>query len=571
VATGTRALQDQLYHRDLPMLAPAIGRPVTTALLKGRSNYLCLYRLEQALQDAAAVTASEARALRDWRDSTRTGDKAEVTVLAEDASVWPQVTSTADNCHGQKCPFYDDCYVAKARRAAAAADLVVVNHHLLLADLAFREGGFVEFLPEADVIVIDEAHQLADIAVEFFGVSVSQRQLLELFDELETALRSVGGPRFAGTMEEARKAMREVRLQAPQEIGRYAPDAMSHRAEDAVREALSQLRNLVDLVDELGSEIEGTDALLDRLLRLVDKLSIASAPSDDEGLRWLDVTPRSLRWFMTPLDISGRMRQAIEMTDASWIMTSATIAVGDDFSHFTSRLGIDDARCLHFDTPFDLARNARALIPRGLPPAGTPAFTDAFLSQVVPLLDATGGGAFILHTSYRALHASAEWFAARPTVLVDRPLYVQGDAPRDQLLKSFRADGNAVLLATGTFWEGVDVRGSALSLVAIDKLPFAAPDDPLLVARSAHLRSLGQNPFMTYQVPEAVLAMKQGIGRLLRDPEDRGVIVIGDRRLYEKGYGKIFLAALAPIPIVDDVSEASAFLADAPQPERVAS
>ncbi|MEM9171264.1 MAG: ATP-dependent DNA helicase [Pseudomonadota bacterium] len=571
IATGTRALQDQLYHRDLPMLTRSLGRPVATALLKGRSNYLCLLRLDNALREHGALTGSEADVLTDWRDSTRTGDKAEVTAIHENAALWPLVTSTADNCHGQKCPFYDDCHVANARRDAASADLVVVNHHLLLADLAFREGGFVEFLPEADAIIIDEAHQLADIAVEFFGVSVSQRQFLELFDELEVQFTNLGGPKFVDAVIGARTGLRQLRMAIPDEARRYAPDQLPITMHQQLPELRNELAALIEQVEVLSDESEAGESLLDRLLRLTDKLAIASAANDEEGLRWLDVTPRNVRWYMTPLDVSARMRQAIDLTEASWVFTSATIAVGENFEHFTARLGLDEVRCLQFATPFDLAANARAVVPRGLPAAGSQGFIDALLNCVTPLLQANPGGTFILHTSYRALNQSADWFAARPELLDGRPLYVQGEAPRDQLLTQFRRDGNAVLLATGTFWEGVDVRGEALSLVIIDKLPFAAPDDPLLVARAEHLRARGQNPFMAHQLPEAVLALKQGVGRLLRDATDRGVIVLGDRRLYEKGYGRVFLSALAPIPVGDSIDEACTFLRHDMAPQRVAS
>ncbi|MEM7763319.1 MAG: ATP-dependent DNA helicase [Pseudomonadota bacterium] len=559
VSTGTRALQDQLYHRDLPTIAAAVGRPVKTALLKGRANYLCLQRLDSSLRDAAALTSQEASVLRAWRDTTDSGDRAEVSGIAEDASVWSRVTSTADNCLGQQCPFYEDCYVVKARRRAQKADLVVVNHHLLLADLAFREGGFVEFLPEADAFVIDEAHQLPDIALQFFGVSVSARQLNDVFDELDVSLRAVGGPPFVDALQSARTAVLQLREQAPGELGRHelaglvGVNAQLLTLRDTIQQLIGQLDDMPDL-DAVGEQ------LLERLVRLFDRLSIASAEDDREGLRWIDVSSRGLRVNMTPLDVSARMRAAIDMTEAAWVMTSATLAIGEDFTHFSDRLGINDARCLRFGTPFDLANRGRLFVPRDLPQPAAPGYTAALLEATMPLLAHTTGGAFVLHTSYRALNESARWFSDRPHVLDDRPLYVQGDAPRDQLLRAFRADGNAVLLATGTFWEGVDVRGGALSIVVIDKLPFAAPDDPLLVARSAWLRNEGRNPFMEHQLPQAVLALKQGVGRLLRDSEDYGVIAIGDPRLHSKGYGKVFIQALAPMPLVTTTAEACAFL-----------
>ncbi|MEO0573886.1 MAG: ATP-dependent DNA helicase [Pseudomonadota bacterium] len=560
VSTGTRALQDQLYHRDLPLIAKAVGRPVSSALLKGRANYLCLQRLENALTENGAFTGQESAALRAWRDSTHSGDKAEVTAIAEDATLWPRVTSTADNCSGQKCPFYDDCYVAKARRDAQKADLVVVNHHLLLADLAFREGGFVEFLPDADAIIIDEAHQLPDIALTFFGVSLSLRQFNELFDELEVLLSAIGGPVFDDALRESRTATLKVREHAPVAAGRYDQSGISDALTAQLGTLADALQALVDTIDALGDAVDGIDALLDRLLRLYDRLRIVSADDDEEGLRWLDVTQRGMRWHMTPLDVSERMRAAVDATEAAWIFTSATLAVGEKFSHFTDRLGLNDARCLKFETPFDLASRSRLFVPRDLPAPNTEHYIPALLREIAPLLAHVDGGVFFLHTSYRALNQSAAWFDERPALLGDRPLYVQGDAPRGQLLESFRKEGNAVLLATGTFWEGVDVRGRALRMVVIDKLPFASPDDPMLVARSAFLRSQQRNPFVEQQLPEAVLALKQGVGRLLRDVDDFGVIAIGDPRLYSKGYGKTFLSALAPVPVTDTADDIARFL-----------
>ncbi|MEM7611734.1 MAG: ATP-dependent DNA helicase [Pseudomonadota bacterium] len=561
ISTGTRALQDQLYHRDLPMISKAVGRPVRTALLKGRANYLCLQRLDLALSDNAAFTGAEAKALIDWRDTTRHGDRAEVTAIAEDASLWPRVTSTTDNCLGVKCPHYEDCFVAKARRDAQRADLVVVNHHLLLADLAFREGGFVEFLPDADAIVIDEAHQLPDIALQFFGVSVSSRQLADLFDELEVHAAGAGGPPMRESLRNARLCVHRLREAAPRDAGRYDLGNVREALGSILSELKRELQALVNLLDAIGDAEAAVTELLERCMRVFDRLNVASAEDDEEGLRWVDVTARGLRLNMTPLDVSERLRVSIDSTEAAWVFTSATLAVGDDFGHFTDRMGVQDARCLKFATPFDVAARAMVFVPRDLPDPASDNFIPALLEQTTPLLGATPGGAFFLHTSYRALQRSADWFDERPALLGERPLYVQGDAPRDKLLKAFRAEGNAVLLATGTFWEGVDVRGSALSLVVIDKLPFAAPDDPLLIARSAWLRAQGRNPFMHHQLPQAVLALKQGSGRLLRSADDYGVIAIGDPRLHQRGYGRVFLDALAPMQVVDDAQRAMDFLA----------
>ncbi|MEL7023602.1 MAG: ATP-dependent DNA helicase [Pseudomonadota bacterium] len=560
VSTGTRALQDQLFHRDLPTISKTLGRPVKTALLKGRSNYLCLHRLDLALQDATAVTSAQARILSEWRDHTRDGDRREVTEIPEDDAVWQRVTSTADNCLGQQCPFFDDCYVVGARRKAQKADLVVINHHLLMADLAFREGGFVEFLPDADAIIIDEAHQLPDIALEFFGTSVSHRQFLDVLAELEVALAGFATDAVETRLRTARRAALVVRESAPREAGRYESQSLPESLHGAVTQLNDALDDLIGAVDAIGHLEPAQTQHLDRLLRVSDRLRIVAADSDEDGMRWVDVTRRGMRWHMTPLDIAPRMRAAIDTTGAAWVLTSATLAVGEDFSHILNRLGLDDARCVQFATPFALAERARLLLPGQLPMPQDQKYIPSLLALTTPLLSATHGGAFFLHTSYRALRESAEWFAQRPALLGDRPLLVQGDQPRDRLLAEFRNAGDAVLLGTGTFWEGVDVRGEALTLVVIDKLPFAVPDDPLLVARSAHLQRQGLNPFRHHQLPEAVLALKQGAGRLLRDPADYGVIVIGDRRITERGYGRMFVSALGPMPVLTNVADAARFL-----------
>lgn len=561
VSTGTRALQDQLYHRDLPTARAALGRPVDAALLKGRSNYLCLHRLEQALAENGAMTPVERDALIRWRERTDAGDRAEVVAISEDSAVWPRVTSTVDNCLGQQCPMFDECHVAKARRRAQAADVVIVNHHLLLADLSFRESGFVEFLPEADAIVLDEAHQVPDIATQFFGVTFSTLQLTRLLDEVEVSARATGGPPLLAALDAARGAAAELRHEAPREPGRHEIAAHADRMHAPCAAMRRALHELTDALGPLSGLSAVLDQLHERAVQMEDRFLVTSEADESDGLRWLEVGRRGLGLHMTPLDVADRLAAAMRATDAAWLFTSATLAVGEDFSHFTERMGLDEPRCLRFESPYDLARRARVFVPPGLPPPSDPRYTAELLAAVSPLLAATRGGAFFLHTSHRALRESAAWFADRPALLGTRSLYVQGDAPRDKLLEAFRREGDAVLLATGTFWEGVDVRGSALTLVVIDKLPFTSPGDPLLMARSAFLKQQGRNPFRDHQLPQAVLSLKQGVGRLLRDPDDYGVIAIGDPRLFSRSYGRTFLQALAPAAVVDDADDAAAFLA----------
>ena len=558
VSTGTKALQDQLYHRDLPLIGRVAGRPVTTALLKGRANYLCLHRLEEVTEPATAL-ADDLAAIREWRHRTDTGDRAELSAVAEDAPIWPLVTSTADNCLGQKCDFYDDCHVVNARRAAQEADLVVVNHHLLLADLAMKEEGFVEFLPGSDAVILDEAHQVPDLAVQFFGVSVGSRELERLVSEIRVRVMPYAEGELNRRVDALEATVRVLKAAAPREEGRHELDAIMPGLREPLSALLAAIADLVEGAGKLAEAEDVIEALVEQLVVCGEKLGVLVDETSWDGLRWLEVNPQSIRLNLTPLDVSEKLSGLMSPGFQSWVFTSATLAVGDDFSHFTSRLGIGDARCLRFESPFDLGSNALIWLPPGLPVPNDRRHTDALLARVVPLLDATAGGAFFLFTSYRALNRAREWFGEHPAALRSRPLLVQGTAPRDDLTRSFREAGDAVLLGTSSFREGIDVRGEALTLVVIDKLPFASPGDPLTMARLEYIRRTGGNGFVEHQVPQAVLALKQGAGRLLRSESDYGVIVIGDPRISTKHYGRTFLDALTPIPSTADVGDVEAF------------
>jgi len=552
ISTGTRALQDQLYHRDLPLLGRAVGRPVSTALLKGRSNYLCLHRLEQAPADARDAAAADFEAVERWRHRTGSGDRAELATVPEDSPVWPQVTSTVDNCLGQQCPRYSDCFVVKARRAAQEADLVVVNHHLLLADLAMKESGFVEFLPGADAVIVDEAHQLPDLAVQFFGLSLGTKELERLADEAEAATLPFRERQLVRRIDGLRRAARQLALAAPREAGRYELDAVAAELGGPLAGLAAAL---ADLVEALAVIADAT-ADIDNVLGRVEDAALVLAQLVDEygreGLRWVDVRPRSVRLHLTPLDVSGTMRGLTRAAGQAWILTSATLAIGEDFSHFAGRLGLGDARALKFPSPYALERRGLVYLPPGLPAPSSPVYTDAVMSAVLPVLELTSGGVFALFTSHRALAAAQSFLKRRRKKLGGRPLLVQGSAPREELLRRFRESGNALLLGTGTFWEGVDVRGPALTVVAIDKLPFASPADPLTMARIEYLKREGANAFVEHQLPQAALGLKQGAGRLLRDDDDYGVIVLCDPRIRGKAYGRVFLECLAPMPSTDD-------------------
>ncbi|MDH4046701.1 MAG: ATP-dependent DNA helicase [Gammaproteobacteria bacterium] len=559
ISTGTKALQDQLYHRDLPLVSKAVGRPVTTALLKGRANYLCLHRIETALPPDGLH--ADLDAARQWRHRTSTGDRAELTEVAEDSSIWPLVTSTAENCLGKQCEFYQDCHVVKARRAAQEADLVVVNHHLLLADLAMKEEGFIEFLPGAEAIILDEAHQIPDLAAQFFGISLGSRELERLVDELRAATLPFANRQLDKCIDKVQTATQILRAESPRTEGRHELSAVIAEIRTPLADLQIALQNLLVPLGELVDASIEIDKLNEQLISVASRLSQLVSDDSWDGLRWLDVNPRSVRLNLTPLDVADTLRGLMNGGHQAWIFTSATLAIGDDFSHFADRMGLAATPGLSFPSPYALDKHGLIYLPPGLPAPSDAEHTEKMLAAVMPLLDMTSGGMFCLFTSHRALNAARKWAKRNKRRLGGRPLLIQGDAPRDDLLRRFRDHRNAVLFGTGSFWEGVDVRGQALTVVAIDKLPFASPADPLMMARLEFIRRRGGNGFSEHQLPQAALALKQGAGRLLRDQADYGVVVLCDPRITSKSYGKVFLKCLEPMQTTDSIDDVAVFLA----------
>jgi ATP-dependent DNA helicase DinG len=565
ISTGTRTLQDQLFRRDVPLLAQALGMPVKFALLKGRANYLCRHRLELATQQGSLLPRERgharllARIVR-WAAMTRTGDLAELTDLPEQSPLWPSITSTRDNCLGSECPQFGKCHVIEARRAAQAADIVVVNHHLLLADLALKDEGFGDLLPGAEAVILDEAHQVPDIAAQFFGQVWSGRQVQVLLRDAAGELRAAGAksPALSGALEDLEAAIDSLRAQWGGGAQRREWAALPDAFFDALGLIDAALRGIAGQLESLGAGA-GTANCARRALALAAGLKTLRAASDEDGVRWIEAGATGLVLHFTPFEIAERFRAYVDSRPCAWVFTSATLAIGDDFAHFAARIGLPQARTLRIDSPFDYRKQALLYLPPAMPQPHDPAFASAFIDACAPLLDASGGRAFLLYTSYRGLAEGVQALRRRypePPF----PVLVQGEAPREALLTRFRALGNAVLLATASFWEGVDVKGDALSIVAIDKLPFAAPDDPLLAARLEGIRRRGGNPFVEYQLPQAVLALKQGAGRLIRDTGDFGVILIGDPRIRTKNYGRVFRDALPPCPLVTDGALAAQFL-----------
>jgi ATP-dependent DNA helicase DinG len=567
VATATRTLQDQLFHRDLPLLGRAIGRPVAVAALKGRANYLCVYRLRRALEDpenAAAGLGRDLGTVAQWAQRTRAGDVAELAGVGEGSPVWPLITSSADNCLGGRCPNLGECHVAAARKRAAESDIAIVNHHLLLADMALKDDGFGRLLPGAEVVIVDEAHRFPETAQSLFDVSLTGRQTAELLRDAVAEARTalVADPDLAARVEALASGLRRAELAVP---GDGEPVALGAAPEGfaaalgAIAESIEGLREWLAERADLGP---GLGRVAERAAAISGAAARIAVWQDCTDLCWAQSVNGALAVHLTPLDASAQLRALLDAQSCTWIFTSATLAVGDDFSHFTRRLALAPLATRRIDSPFDYASCARLYLPAGIPAPDAPDYTERVVEAVAPLLQESRGRAFVLFTSRRALTRAAELLARRPH---GHRLLVQGSAPRSRLLEEFAHADNAVLLGTATFWEGVDIRGPALVVVAIDRLPFASPGDPFMQARLELVRRAGGDPFRDYQLPQAVLALRQGVGRLIRGYEDYGVVMICDPRLTSRGYGRTFLACLPPMPVVRSLEEACRFLASREQ------
>lgn len=566
ISTGSKALQDQLYSRDLPTVAKALEFKGRLALLKGRSNYLCLERLEQqalAGGDLPVQTLSEVIQLRGWANETVDGDISTCGRVAEDAPVWPLVTSTNDNCLGTDCPLYKDCFVVKARKKAMEADVVVVNHHLFLADMVVKESGFAELIPEAEVIIFDEAHQLPDIASQYFGQSLSSRQLLDLARDIIIAYRTEvkDTQQLQKCADRLAQSTQDFRLQLG-DPG-FRGNLRELLADASISRALLLLDDALELCYDVAKLSLGRSALLDAAFERATlyraRLKRLKEINQPGYSYWYECNSRHFTLALTPLTVADKFQDVIAEKGGSWIFTSATLSVNDDLHHFTERLGIHEAKTLLLPSPFDYARQALLCVPRGLPQTNQPQAGKALARMLQPLIEANQGRCFMLCTSHAMMRELAEQFRATMTL----PVLLQGETSKSQLLEQFISAGNALLVATSSFWEGVDVRGDALSLVIIDKLPFTSPDDPLLKARMEDCRLRGGDPFDEVQLPEAVITLKQGVGRLIRDVDDRGVLVICDNRLVMRPYGAVFLKSLPPTPRTRDIGEAARFLTDA--------
>jgi ATP-dependent DNA helicase DinG len=597
VSTGTKHLQDQLFQRDIPTVRDALAVPVSVAMLKGRANYLCHYYLQRTADNGRLPSRQETSYLQDivrFAKITRTGDKAELASVPETAAVWSMVTSTRDNCLGQECPHYKDCFVMQARREAQQADIVVVNHHLFFADIMLRDTGMAELLPTANTVIFDEAHQLPETATLFFGETLSTAQFLELARDcvaegLGHARDAVDWVKLGSALE---RAARDVRLAFKEDsvrlsIGQLPDDHPLFAALEALETELdaltSALATQAERAESIGAclrrarELQGvlagwTTPPTELERQAVDAAQSGSAEGrseradPNEKVRWIEVFAHTVQLHETPLSVAPIFAKQRAGVPRAWIFTSATLSVRGDFAHYAAQMGLNAKRSMTLPSPFDYPSQGLLYVPRNLPQPSSPTFTDAVFDAALPAIEASGGGVFMLCTTLRAVdRISAKLRDVIEARGWNYPLLVQGDASRTELLDRFRAYGNAILVGSQSFWEGVDVRGDALSLVVIDKLPFAPPDDPVLSARLDALTKKGLSPFAVHQLPQAVITLKQGAGRLIRAETDRGVLMICDTRLVEKPYGRRIWQSLPPFKRTREIEVVREFFEESGQ------
>ena len=567
VSTGTKTLQDQLFHRDLPAVRDALKVPVTVEMLKGRANYVCHFHLERSANEGRFVSREDANyvhVIRNFVENSKTGDKAELIEVPENATIWPSVTSTRDNCMGQECNFYKDCFVMDARKRALAADVVVVNHHLFFADVMLRDEGVSELLPSANTVIFDEAHQLPEVAGLFFGEDVSTSQLLELARDAEAEYITTAKdcPALQEAANALEKSVRDFRLVFAYEGSRMpVQKALALKGFDsAYAEMQAKLQALTNVLETQAPRDPALENCWQRGAGLMVQLQRWLAAENANLVRWVEVFTQSVQLHATPLSVAEGFGKQLNASPRAWIFTSATLAVKSDFSHYIGQMGLSNANTGYWESPFDYGKQALFYVPENMPEPNSPGYSAAVAAVALPVIQASGGRAFVLCTSLRAMREIHALFKeAFEQNGIEYPLMMQGESSRSELLERFRKRGNAVLVGSQSFWEGVDVRGEALSCVIIDKLPFAPPDDPVLAARIDKMNEEGKNAFMEYQLPYAVITLKQGAGRLIRDEADSGVLMICDPRLISKPYGRRIWQSLPPFKRTRFLADVQAF------------
>lgn len=563
ISTGTKNLQEQLFHRDMPTLRDALAPEKVAVLLKGRSNYLCLHRLEQTVRhpkDFREEGLAQLQSVRTWANQTKSGDLGELSSLPEDAIILPQVTSTQSNCLGRECPQYDECYLVKARKEALEADIIVVNHHLFCADLVLKETGFGELVPDADLVIFDEAHQLPEIASQYFSKSFSTKQVVDLCQDVDVLYRTVlkDAKAVSQMAAQVERAAKELRLAFQSDSERAS--LVNALNETTVSGAIQNLEEQLEKFETIAKTQVGRDKAFDQCIERIEflrkQLELITGRQDIGYSYWFESTRKHVSFHRTPLSVAEPFSKIMAEHPARWVFTSATLTVNNQFNYFTDKLGLDDAETLLLPSPFDYQRQAVLCLPRYLPEPNDRSMIKHLVDVSLKVIEANSGGTFLLFTSYRVLNLVAEQLGNK----TNRTILVQGGTSKRELLNQFSEEGNAVLLGTSSFWEGVDVPGRALRCVLIDKLPFASPDDPLLQALMEDCKRRHRDPFKEIQIPQAVIAMKQGAGRLVRSVHDEGVLIVCDNRLVTRNYGQLFLNSLPNMKRTRDLQVALDFL-----------
>jgi ATP-dependent DNA helicase DinG len=562
VSTGTKNLQEQLLTKDIPLLARALGRDLRVAVMKGRGNYLCLLRYKSFGQAGSFRRFDEIplfRAVEDWAPRTETGDRGEVEDLPDGADFWREISAASENCIGQACPDFEPCWVTRMRQRALEADLVVVNHHLLCADLAVKDTSYGSVIPDYDTVILDEAHLLEDVATQYFGIQVSSHRVEDLCRDVERELKAarLDGRDVHAELDAVRHRSESFFKTVAQGRGHrlkagWMPPRVAEQA-SAMRERFEGLRTALLAIPERSDPLS---SLAGRTHGLAQDLAFVLGAEDDGHVCFVETRGRGVFLRATPIDVSARLKELLFDPVRAAVLTSATLAVDGGFAYLKSRLGLEPTEEVMLASPFDYQEQAILYVPRGMPEPSAPSFVDRAADEIARILAVSRGRAFVLFTSYANMNAVAERIASR----VEYPLLMQGEAPKPVLLETFRRTPGAVLLATASFWQGVDVAGEQLSCVIIDKLPFASPADPVVQARIERIRNRGGNPFQEYQVPVAILMLKQGLGRLIRASTDRGILACLDSRLVERPYGRRFLESLPPARLVHDLAQVDGHL-----------
>lgn len=564
VSTGSKNLQDQLFNRDLPTIKTVLKYKGKVALLKGRANYLCLERLEQVtamgvLGDKSVL--ADLKKVSKWQNSTKTGDLSECITIAEDSPILPQLVSTTESCLGSDCPHFKDCYVVQARRKAMEADVVVVNHHLFCADMAVKETGFGELIPEAELVIFDEAHQLPDIASQYFGQSLSSRQLFDICKDTNIVYRAElkDVAQLGKAADHLTKVVQDFRLLMGGE-GQIRGNLRDLLRDKKVVDGLVKVSENIEFLSEVVKKSLGRSETLDKIFERLAEVKVQLKKLMDTTVigycYWYEANGRSFGLHITPLTVSDKFGEQLKNQQIGWVFTSATLEVGGTFDHFCQRLGIENAEQLVLQSPFDYHNQSLLCVPRYLPDTNKSHTFTALGQLLKPVIEANKGRCFLLCTSYYMMRGLADFLREHSSLNV----LLQGETSKSRLLEKFVKEDNAVLVATQSFWEGIDVRGDDLSLVIIDKLPFTSPDEPLLKARMEDCKLQGGDPFNDIQIPEAVITLKQGVGRLIRDVTDRGVVIICDSRLVMRNYGQTFLKSLPPSKRTRDLNSVIQFL-----------